>query len=173
MPTHEYANIPQTRRRVYLVATLNLEFSQRFSFPDPIPLTVKATDWIDRKVQQPSVYYFEGNSPFEEKIRKSVVSQEYIYRAFHGSISAMHNRKCPTLTASMYKPQNAIMVRDDFGVRRLTLRECLRFQGFPAQYYFPKSITLDDAYKQIGNSVSVPVIHRIAQSIMTALVNCE
>jgi DNA (cytosine-5)-methyltransferase 1 len=61
--------------------------------------------------------------------------------------------------------RNAAVLRDNWGVRRITLREALRFQGFPKDYYFPNTIQLRDAYKQIGNSVSVPVIKRIAEQI--------
>lgn len=57
------------------------------------------------------------------------------------------------------------LVIDDFGLRKLTLQECLNFQGFPKEYYFPNSITIDDAYKQVGNSVCVLVIRRIAEQI--------
>ena len=69
----------------------------------------------------------------------------------------------------MCSPRNAAVLKDDYGVRRLTLRECLRFQGFPEQYYFPNSITLSDAYRQIGNSVTVPVVRRIAEQIKIVL----
>jgi DNA (cytosine-5)-methyltransferase 1 len=48
----------------------------------------------------------------------------------------------------------------------MTLRECLDFQGFPKEFYFPKTIKIEDAYKQIGNTVSVPVIKRIAEKII-------
>ena len=58
------------------------------------------------------------------------------------------------------------LVIDDYGYRKLTLRECLDFQGFPKDFYFPKTITIEDAYKQIGNSVCVPVIKRIADRIL-------
>ena len=57
------------------------------------------------------------------------------------------------------------LVRDNFGIRKLTIGECLRFQGFPSNFRFPNTITLNDAYKQIGNSVCVPVIQRIAANI--------
>jgi DNA (cytosine-5)-methyltransferase 1 len=60
-------------------------------------------------------------------------------------------------------------VWDNFGIRKLTLRECLDFQGFPKEFYFPNTITIDDAYKQIGNSVCVPVIRRIAENIMKVI----
>jgi DNA mismatch endonuclease (patch repair protein) len=62
--------------------------------------------------------------------------------------------------------QNAAVLRDEYGIRRLTLREALDFQGFSNEFYFPKSISSADAFRQIGNSVSVPVIRRIAEQIV-------
>ena len=77
---------------------------------------------------------------------------------------------CPTLTANMGTYQERVpVVWDEFGVRKLTLRECLDFQGFPKEYYFPNTVSMDDAYKQIGNSVCVPVIRRIAEQIRLTL----
>ena len=77
---------------------------------------------------------------------------------------------CPTLTANMGTYRDRVpVVWDNFGIRKLTLRECLDFQGFPKEYYFPKTITIEDAYKQIGNSVCVPVIKRIAEQIKLVL----
>jgi len=169
MATHEYANIPQTRRRIYIVAFSSLEMSERFHFPEPVELTTTVMDWINKAKKQPDIYYYLGNTPFDEYIRRAVTDQRYLYRVFNGSIRKLTNGKCPTLTASMTTPRNAAVLRDNYGVRRLTLRECLRFQGFPQGYYFPKTIRLEDAYKQIGNSVSVPVIQRIAQSIKETL----
>ncbi|MDR2420890.1 MAG: DNA cytosine methyltransferase [Oscillospiraceae bacterium] len=49
------------------------------------------------------------------------------------------------------------------------MQECLDFQGFPVDFRFPKTITMNDAYRQIGNSVCVPVIRRIAEKIRDAL----
>ena len=73
---------------------------------------------------------------------------------------------CPTLTASMGITKNQVpLIVDDYGLRKLTLRECLDFQGFPKEFYFPKNITLNDAYKQVGNSVCVPVVQRIAERL--------
>ena len=63
----------------------------------------------------------------------------------------------------------APLVRDDYGIRKLTIHECLVFQGFPDSFKFPNTITLEDAYKQIGNSVCVPVVKRIASSILAVL----
>ena len=165
MATHEFANIPQTRRRVYIVAISSLKMSNLFQFPDPLPLTSTAMDWINVSEQKPDIYYYRTDSPFDTYIRKTVTDSHYLYRIFNGHARKLTNGKCPTLTASMCTPQNAAVLKDRFGVRRLTLRESLRFQGFPSHFYFPNSITISDAYKQIGNSVSVPIIRRIAEKI--------
>lgn len=82
-------------------------------------------------------------------------------------IDENYESMCPTLTASMGIRENQVhFVLDDYGIRRLTVQECLDFQGFPSNFHFPHTITLNDAYKQIGNSVCVPVIRRIAERIV-------
>lgn len=165
MATHEYAGIPQTRRRIYIVAFLEYNQNIAFHFPEPIPLKTSAMQWINPHEQCPDIYYYNDDTEFDQYIRSNVTDTRYLYRVFNGTVRKLTNSKCPTLTASMCSPRNAAVLRDDYGVRRLTLRECLRFQGFPEEYYFPNSITLADAYRQIGNSVSVPVVRRIAEEI--------
>ena len=169
MATHEYANIPQTRRRIYIVAFSDLEMSRAFQFPDPLPLVKSAMDMIDTSERKPDIYYYSGDTAFDRYVRATVTDRRFFYRIFNGSIRKLTNSKCPTLTASMTTPRNAAVLRDNYGVRRLTLKECLMFQGFPATYYFPKSIRLEDAYRQIGNSVTVPIIQRTAQNIKKAM----
>lgn len=51
--------------------------------------------------------------------------------------------------------------------RRLTEREAARLQGFPEEFIVSKSSP--QAYKQFGNSVSVPVISALALSIRERL----
>ena len=165
MATHEYAGIPQTRRRIYIVAFLDYNQNAAFHFPEPIPLKTTVTQWINPREQCSDIYYYNDDTEFDQYIRSNVTDTRYLYRVFNSTVRKLTNGKCPTLTASMCSPRNAAVLRDDYGVRRLTLRECLRFQGFPEEYYFPNSITLADAYRQIGNSVSVPVVRRIAEEI--------
>ncbi len=169
MATHEYANIPQTRRRIYIVAFLDYKQSVAFAFPEPVPLQTTAIQWIEQQKKSNDIYYYNADTEFDEYIRNTVTDYRFLYRVFNGEARKLTNGKCPTLTASMCSPRNAAAVRDSFGVRRLTLRECLRFQGFPDSYYFPNSITLPDAYRQIGNSVTVPVVYRVACQIKEIL----
>lgn len=167
--THEYANIPQTRRRIYIVAFRDYYMCQNFKFPNPVPLTATLDQFLDRNEKQHEIYYYRTADEFEEYIRSNVIDVNYLCRVFNGSVRKLTNGKCPTLTASMTTPRNAAVLRDGWGVRRLTLRESLRFQGFPAEFYFPNSIKLQDAYKQIGNSVTVPIIRGIAEQIRAVL----
>lgn len=169
MATHEYANIPQTRRRIYIVAFRDYQICQKFKFPESVQLTTTALNFLDLNEEQHEVYYYRNDSEFENYIRKRAVDNDGLYRIFDGRIKKYTQGKCPTLTASMNSPRNAAVLRDAWGVRRITLREALRFQGFPKDYYFPNTIQLEDAYKQIGNSVSVPVIRSIAEQIKDAI----
>ena len=169
MATHEYANIPQTRRRIYIVAFRDYEMCQRFHYPEPMQRTATIHDFLDTATKQHEIYYFRDNTPYDKYIRENIQDANCLYRIFNGSITKYASGMCPTLTASMNTLRNAAVLKDKWGVRRITLHEALRFQGFPQEYYFPNTIQLRDAYKQIGNSVSVPVIQRIAAHIKTAM----
>ena len=92
-----------------------------------------------------------------------------IYK-YYESLKAYKTYKvCPTLLASMGSyPESIPLILDDYGIRKITPYECLSLQGFPKDYRFPK-IPMASAYKQCGNSVVVPVIRRIAENIMKAM----
>ena len=68
---------------------------------------------------------------------------------------------------------NVPLVKTKSGIRKLTPEECFAFQGFPVlenKYKLPE-IAISHLYKQTGNSVSVPVIERLAKQIMNQLTN--
>ena len=73
---------------------------------------------------------------------------------------------CPTLKANMGTyPDRVPIILDDYGIRRLTPYECLKLQGFPDDYKFAPGTPMRKAYKQVGNSVCVPVIRKIVEQI--------
>ena len=63
---------------------------------------------------------------------------------------------------------NVPIIKDDFGIRKLTPRECFSFQGFPKNYILP-DIADSKLYMQAGNSVTVPLIQKIAEQILKVL----
>lgn len=77
----------------------------------------------------------------------------------------------PTLTASMGTGGNnvPIILTDSGEIRKLTPREVFNGQGYPSNFKLPEDLSDSQLYKQAGNSVVVPVIHRIAENIIKAL----
>lgn len=51
-------------------------------------------------------------------------------------------------------------------IRKLTPRECARMQGFPEKFVLPTKRNI--AYKQFGDSVSVPVLENVFNSVLKA-----
>lgn len=72
-----------------------------------------------------------------------------------------------TLSARYYKDGAEILVPQGDIPRRLTPRECARLQGFPDDFTFP--VSDNQAYKQFGNSVVVPLIQFVGKRIVTIL----
>lgn len=165
LAANEYGNLPQIRKRIYIVAVREDMANQKFVYPDPIDLKLQSSDIIKRSVKQHDIYYYTEGHMYEQLISR-MKDRMAIYRLTDTEVRWTKNRMCPTLTANMGTHKDRVhVVWDDYGVRKLTLRECLDFQGFPKEFYFPKTITINDAYKQIGNTVPVPVIKRLAEAI--------
>jgi DNA (cytosine-5)-methyltransferase 1 len=74
-----------------------------------------------------------------------------------------------TLSARYYKDGSEILIpQPGKNPRRLTPRECARLMGFPESFKIVVSDT--QAYKQFGNSVAVPVVTELADSVVNALI---
>jgi DNA (cytosine-5)-methyltransferase 1 len=64
---------------------------------------------------------------------------------------------------------NVPLVKVADGIRKLTPRECANLQGFPQKFVIPPGMADVHLYHQFGNSVTVPLIQRIAENIVSAL----
>lgn len=162
----EYGNIPQNRERVYIVGFRNKAYADRFEFPEPVKLTVKITDLLEKKV--PEKYYYNGK-PLYKKLVKSVTEENRVYQWRRQYVRENKSGVCPTLTANMGTGgHNVPIIKDKKGIRKLTPLECFRVQGFPLDYALPE-IADSSLYKQAGNSVSVPVLERVAKKMMEVM----
>ena len=164
--TMEYGNIPQNRERVYIVGFLDQEAFNRFLFPEKIKLTKTIHDCLEPDADEK--YYYNSN-PLYERFKKEITKKNTVYQWRRKYVRENKNGVCPTLTANMGTGgHNVPLVLNRKGIRKLMPRECANFQGFPKNFKLP-NIADSALYKQFGNSVSIPVIERIAVNIKKAL----
>ena len=167
--TMEYGNVPQNRERIYIVGFLSKEAYDKFTYPEEIPLTKNIHDIIDVTDKKPLGLYYE-NSKYYPELVKTMTKKDTVYQWRRVYCRENKSNVCPTLTANMGTGgHNVPLILDDFGIRKLTPEECVGFQGFPEEFSFPSDIGNASKYKQAGNSVSVPVIKRIAENMIKAM----
>jgi len=166
MNAMEYGNIPQNRERIYIVGFNSKKNFENFTFPKKLVLSKNIADCLEKKVDEK---YYYNNKPLFEKISQHITKKNTLYQWRRKYVRENKNFVCPTLTANMgMGGHNVPIILDDFGIRKLTPRECANFQGFPEEYQLP-NVADSILYKQFGNSVCVPVLQRIALEIKNAL----
>ena len=164
MNAKEYGNLPQQRNRIYIVAFRFKKNLSKFKYPDMIPLTKTAFDLYD-KTRQEDRYYMDGHRMWD-RMMEYMTERNRVYRFTDWGLSRSREGICPTLLAAMGSRFERIpFFYDDYSVRLMTPRECARMQGFPEEYILPDT-NEKQVYKQIGNSVAVPVVYRIAENIV-------
>lgn len=156
--------VPQNRERIYIIGFLDSDVE--FEFPEKEELGISIENCLEEKVEEK--YYYKNTVLFE-KLKDEVVCQKTVYQWRRQYVRANKSKVCPTLTANMGTGgHNVPLVIDDIGIRKLTPRECLNFQGFPSSFNFP-NIVNSQLYKQAGNSVSVPVVEKIARVVKSLI----
>ncbi len=169
--TMEYGNIPQNRERIYIVGFRNKKYYDKFNFPEKVKLKTRIKDIINLSEKKDDIYYYNRYEIYNE-IKSKIKKNDTIYQWRRKYVRENKSNVCPTLTANMgMGGHNVPLIFDNYDIRKLTPDECLAFQGFPKSFVFPKDISKVESYKQVGNSVSVPVIEKIAKNIISAISN--
>lgn len=172
MNAAEFGNIPQGRERIYIVGFKDKAVSESFQFPEKIPLSKTVFDVINFKTQVDEHYYYREDKHYYPLLRDNIVSVGSIYEYRRGNtIRENKSGVVPTLLASMGTGGNNIplILTESGEIRKMTPRECFNTQGFPRSYPFPEKMANSHLYKQAGNSVTVPVVSRIAEQIRLVL----
>jgi len=167
----EYGNVPQNRERIYMVAFRDEKTYHHFEFPQPQMLVNKLSDFIkyDERVDA-KYYYTPEKCKFYDQLKADVTNENTTYQWRRIYVRENKSNLCPTLTANMGTGgHNVPLIKSKYGIRKLTPRECFNLQGYPATFLIPDTQAQSHLYKQAGNSVVVPVIERIAQNIMNAV----
>lgn len=167
--TMEYGNVPQNRERIYIVGFLSEDAYNKFTYPEPIKLEKTIHDVIDFNDKKPLGLYY-NNSKYYPELKKTMTKQDTVYQWRRVYCRENKSNVCPTLTANMGTGgHNVPLILDNYDIRKLTPEECVGFQGFPPEFSFPDDIKNSSKYKQAGNSVSVPVVKRIAENMIKAM----
>ncbi len=163
----EYGNVPQNRERIYIVGFKDKNVCENFDFPKQKKLSVKITDLLDNQVEDNFYYY---NSKYYAQLKEEMKNKNTVYQWRRKYVRENKSNLCPTLTANMGTGgHNVPLIIDNKDIRKMTPRECARFQGYGEDFIFSKNMANSHLYKQIGNSVTVSVIEAIAREIRKAL----
>lgn len=128
--------LPQERKRLIVIGTKKPIHS--LSYPDEDRISMK--DIIDVGVE--------------------VYTPNYVHKRLNGSYRDLPiitdlGGIAPTCVAHYAKDRSTRLVNDGESIRPYSVREYARLQGFPDWFEFAG--TDNDAYRQIGNAVAVPM----------------
>ena len=171
--------VPQNRERVYIVAFREDIDDSAFRFPTPCDKKVTLQDILEK--DPVSVKYYLSTQ-YLATLRAHRARHEAAGHGFGYDVRQLDSIANAIVCGGMGRERNLIVDKrlkkftpvtkikgevNREGIRRLTPREWARLQGFPDSFELP----LADAplYKQLGNSVTVPVIRAIAERIKEVL----
>lgn len=170
--------VPQNRERIIIIATRDRRFDftkipkisptpklKEFLCPSGEFEYLKPQDYIlieNPKQQESGLIFvgYRGNKTIWKKgVRPNTEHLSRVHRQPNRiySVEGTH----PTLPSQETSGRFFIYLSDENAVRKLTLRECYRIMGFPDHFKLHPS--QGECYKQIGNSVCVPMIYEIVQ----------
>ena len=165
-----HANVPQNRERIFIVGfdPKQVEHCDDFQFPMEEELTNNIHDILE-KDKKDSNFYYKENHQYYPELLKTMKSKDTLYQWRRVYVRENKSNVCPTLTANMGAGgHNVPLVLDNYGIRKLTPRECFAFQGYPQNFILP-NIANSKLYMQAGNSVTTTLIEKIGIEIIKIL----
>jgi len=171
--------VPQNRERIYIVAFRNDINSSSFKFPKPTDTSKRLEDIIEKSPV--SVKYYLSET-YVETLRRHKARHEAKGNGFGYEIRAWGDVAGAIVCGGMGRERNLLIDKrqtnltpithikgkvNTEGIRKMTPREWARLQGYPETYIL--SLADVHLYKQLGNSVTVPVIRAIAKNIRNVL----
>lgn len=157
--------VPQHRERIFIVGFDKKIFKgkEKFEFPE-MPEANHAIEDILEENPDPK---YTLTPKLWEYLQKYAVKHREKGNGFGFGMTALDG-VARTLSARYYKDGSEILIpQGRKNPRRLTPRECARIQGFPDNFIIP--VSDNQAYKQFGNSVVVPLIEAVGKKIVNEL----
>lgn len=173
--------VPQNRERIYIVAFRNDIDSTSFCFPESTDSSKRIRDIIE---EQPVSAKYYLSDVYVETLRRHRARHEAKGHGFGYEIRDWEDVAGAIVCGGMGRERNLLIDKrqtdltpvthikgkiNGEGIRKMTPREWARLQGYPDSFRLPLSDV--HLYKQLGNSVSVPVIRAIAEKVRLILEN--
>lgn len=157
--------VPQHRERILIVGFLKDVFNEQESFSFPELPSQKS---VIRDILEPEV---ESKYTLSDKLWIFLQNYAKKHKAkgngFGFGMTDLDGIS-RTMSARYYKDGSEILIpQNGLNPRRLTPRECARLQGFPDSFVIP--VSDNQAYRQFGNSVTVPLIQSVGHQIVKEL----
>lgn len=159
--------VPQHRERIIIVGFDRKVFrgQEAFSFP-----VMPNEDWVMRDILEsdPDPKYTLSDKLWNY-LQEYAAKHKARGNGFGFGLTDL-NGTSRTLSARYYKDGSEILIpQKGMNPRRLTPRECARLQGFPDSFVIP--VSDNQAYRQFGNSVVMPLMNSIAKQVLLVLSN--
>jgi DNA (cytosine-5)-methyltransferase 1 len=173
--------VPQNRERIIIIGHKEKEFKfSKLSFTEKMPLKHfldSENDFeylnepytiLDRQTVQESGLIFAGYR--NKKIRVAGVrpGTEHLSRV-HKQPNRIYSSEGVHPALPSQEASGRFWIYHEGKVRKLTINECYRIMGFPDEFILVNNKA--EQYKQIGNSVCIPMIKAIGQQILNQLLN--
>jgi len=157
--------VPQVRKRIYIVGFDKSKFKGNVQFDWPLPRRKKVGigKFVERNIQdRPISKHLQGSYIFKlDDGRPEIIDQNSDFPV-------------KTLVASYHKIQRltgTFVADGPTGLRLLSTNECKAIMGFPKSFKIPVSRT--QMYRQMGNSVAVPVVRLVATQIVESMASAR
>lgn len=162
--------VPQHRERIIIIGFDQKRFGNTFDFAFDLPIPLYRpvmADILERDVDE--------KYTLSDKLWEYLQSYAEKHRAAGNGFGygiARPDGISRTLSARYYKDGAEILIEQPGrNPRRLTPRECARLQGFPESFQIV--VSDNQAYKQFGNSVVVPLMTELSKLVVKKLDELE
>src|SRR3989338_8067287 len=163
--------VPQARERIYIAAFRKDLGVSYFYFPKPTYKKIYVKDILEDEAKTWDCIVDRKDIRFwkrEDTPQLKPIQIGQINNGGQGERIYSINGHAITLSAyggGAAGKTGAYLVNGK--IRKLSPRECARVQGYPEWFKIP--VSKSQAYKQFGNSISVPVVDAIFQQILKVL----
>lgn len=166
--------IPQNRERIFIVGFdkdyfgSEVDFGKLFQWPIPPKTQTLFGDILEDSSSLGDRYTISDRLLQGHERRKKEHAMKG--NGFGFSVFTAASEYVNTISARYYKDGSEILVCQKHlgkNPRKLTPRECARLQGFP-EAFIVDGVSDCQAYKQFGNSVTVPVVRSVALQVIAA-----